>query len=153
MSEWSDYRGVWKPAEPKYETIRKAVAWLQELGFSNLKIQTTGESSTHMWSVAFKRTYTDMGEFLEKCKKDYAREVAVADRNGGPDRDWNRTYFTMENCVNDGKIRVFISIPENDYLAFKEKPVEARWLISVEENLTGSDYVRALLEVFGQMQQ
>lgn len=151
MNEWKYYRGVWKPAEPKYETIRKAIAWMQELGFGNLKIQTTGESSTHMWSAAFKRTYSDMGEFLEKCKKDYVRESAVASRNGGPDRDWNETCFTMDKNLENDAIRVFIWIPENDYLAFKEKPVEARWVVSVGESLEGSEIVRMLVEALEQI--
>lgn len=151
MSERNDYRGVWKPAKPKYETIRRAIEWLQELGFGNLKIQTTGESSTHMWSMAFKRTYTDMGEFLEKCKKDYARESEMASRNGGPERDWSETYFSMDKSLEGGAIQVFIWIPENDYLAFKEKPVEAKWRIFVEGDLGDSAFVQAMVEAFAQM--
>lgn len=135
-------RGEWKPAETKYKTVKKAIEALKKEGFENLVIKTNGESSSHMWTVAYEKVYLDIDDFIKNGLKDYREEEKK--HSNGPAIDWEDTSFSLCKKENGVKIRIFIA--GEDYTC-KESPAKAGWTIIFREDNKNMEFINKIKEL------
>lgn len=139
-------RGKWEPASPKYANIQLVTDYLISEGFGNFRAQTTGETSSHMWTFGFDSRYGSMEDFLAHSYDDYKKDVEANSRSG-PEIDWSATYFTLDKELpeNKGKLSMFMAVTEKDHLSFNTEPVEVHWSFSFPEDMASCEEVMKIV--------
>ena len=129
------FSGTLPPGEAYYTAAQNAVEALQNIGFAELVINTSGENSGHMWTRAYQATYTDLQKFLLCGRDDYQKECDAAAKGGGPTPDWDTTRFILRKKLDDHVIHIRIVLPENDTPGHIASPPEARWVLACPAEL------------------
>ncbi|MBR4889299.1 MAG: hypothetical protein IKU17_09155 [Clostridia bacterium] len=133
--------GALPPKETYYAAAQNAVEALQVIGFAGLLITTSGEDSSHMWTRAWHRTYTDLQEFLHNARNDFAEECQNSPN--GPNPDWDTTRFQLQKDA----VTVRIILPENDVPGHASPPPAARWVLTVPVDLKESETAQQALQL------
>ncbi len=135
------YTGALPPKETYYAAAQNAVEALQAIGFAGLLITTGGEDSGHMWTRAWRRSYTDLQKFLQNARSDFAEECRNSPN--GPNPDWDTTRFQLQNDA----VTVRIILPENDVPGHTSPPPAARWVLTVPVDLKESETALQALQL------
>lgn len=125
----SHMSGKLRPSSPKYQTIASAIQLLEQHSFILIHIRTHGETSGHMWCVGFDKEYDTLPGFLENAAADYQAAAAEC-KNGGPNREWASTHFTLVRADN---VLVHISIVEDDG---DSSPQTATYMIVIPQSFS-----------------
>lgn len=116
--------------ESAYEVIGRILSELQQIGFVLKTISTTGETSIHDWTFAFRHQYASFDAFLAQADADYRIESRT--KTGGPSPDWDFTSFELFQSFS-------INLFTHNNGMFPPRPYKATWCMTVPDSLPDND--------------
>jgi hypothetical protein len=96
--------GKLKRTPSKYEIIEKAIALLEQNGFTFCYVETDGESDSHMGVGAFQKKYNSRKEYYKMASSDYFQLSS----NEIYSVSWKFSRFCLENEAKNIAIHLII---------------------------------------------
>ena len=124
-------RGSISNLDTEYQVIGKIISELENLGFHQIGVSTSGETSGHDWTVAYKSSYNSFDDFLRNAKNDYFAACSKQEA-GSPSLDWDSTTFQLSGPI---AIRLYAL---NDGTS-EHKIYQAGWSIRIPKDVTGNN--------------